>query len=654
MSAQQVEEQDGGVAGPSPVQQPEPVPVPEPVGPVEVRRSAALGAVIGVAAAAVAIGWLGRAAGSGAVLDWAVCAVMAVLALVFLRSLFDARTPLLVIDELGVRMRLANHWRGLPWDAVETVTVAPRRGLLHDGRVVVDLHTAERAVEGLDGRARRQAALNRRLYGGPLAVPLGLTTRVTGADADEITDRVAALSEGRAEVVTLVAPTGRTAPTPPLADPEPDPEPDPKHGLTIDDDDDVELEPAEESVPVTGRGGVGGSLRRVRWLRRPGRPVEADPADEPDAVEAPDVEDAPAVPEADADSHGVDPHGVDPHGAEAVVLPAERVDQQGTTSSGEPVALRRIGEVTTAVTSAVTGAVTDVVTKAVAPVHERESADSRVRAIARLGDPVAPLVIDEFRPEPAYDPVVGPELAAARTRVGLSVDELADRTRIRPHVIESIEVDDFAPCGGDFYARGHIRTLARVLGKDPVPLLERFEERYASAPVNARTVFEAELSNGKVASVRRTSGGPNWALLVGAVLALALAWSLVRLLAGSGQEVLEDPPPMLNGSGGLGGIGAGVEPGRQDPASAGVAAPVATTLSAVGGGTDVAVRDGEGAVAFRGTLATGEVRQLEVAPPVTVVAGDGGVIQVSMEGRDLGLVGAAGERTTRTYRQPAR
>ena len=59
-----------------------------------------------------------------------------------------------------------------------------------------------------------------------------------------------------------------------------------------------------------------------------------------------------------------------------------------------------------------------------------------------------------------------PSCAAARTRIGLTVDQLAERTRIRPHVIESIEVDDFAPCGGDFYARGHLRTLARVLGID--------------------------------------------------------------------------------------------------------------------------------------------------------------------------------------------
>jgi hypothetical protein len=219
MSAQQVEEQDDDSgSAPSSVEPVEAVAAPETPGPVEVRRNAAVGAGIGVAAAAVGIAYLWRAAGSGSLLDWAICTLMAALALVFLRSLFDARTPLLVIDELGVRMRLANHWRGLPWDAVDTVVVQPRRGLLHDGRVVIGLHHAERASEGLHGRARRQAALNSRLYGATLAVPLGLTTRIIGARADEVADRVTALSEGRAEVVTLVKSaeppvvTGRAAP----------------------------------------------------------------------------------------------------------------------------------------------------------------------------------------------------------------------------------------------------------------------------------------------------------------------------------------------------------------------------------------------------------------------------------------------------------
>lgn len=658
MSAQQVEEQHDEVAA-RPV---EPVAAPEPLAGVEVRRNAAVGAAIGVAAAAVAIGYLGRAAGSGSVLEWTVCVVMGVLAVVFLRSLFDARTPLLVIDDLGVRMRLARSWRGLPWDAVESVAVQPRRGLLHDGRVVVQLHHSERAVEGLDGRARRQAALNRRRYGATLAVPLGLTTRVVGADAEEIADRVTTLSEGRAAVVTLV--TGRAALGERREDVEPDLEPDIEPDIEPAPSPELDVDLASSAQPplVTGRAARDGQpQRRARWLRRSGRPDSRVGLDEGAAedVEAQDVE----AQDVEAQVHeaqgpaDLDP-GVASTGSTAYVdVPGDRSEDELEPPTA-PVALRRIGEVTTAVTTAVTGAVSGAVSKAVAPVHDREGADSTVRAIARLGEPVAPLVIDDFRPEPAYDPVIGPELAAARTRVGLSVDELADRTRIRPHVIESIEVDDFAPCGGDFYARGHIRTLARVLGKDPVPLLDRFEDRYASGPVNARTVFEAELSTGRVASMRRTSGGPNWALLVGAVLALVLVWSLVRLLAGSGAEVLQDPPPMLNGSGG---IGAGVEPHHPGSAAAGgaaagraAAAPVPTTLSAVGGGTDVVVRDAGGAVVFHGALAVGEVRRLRVRPPVTVMAGDGSVVSVSLAGRDLGPVGDAQARATRTYHRPPR
>ena len=105
---------------------------------------------------------------------------------------------------------------------------------------------------------------------------------------------------------------------------------------------------------------------------------------------------------------------------------------------------------------------------------------------------------------------------------------------------------------------------------------------------------------------------------------------------------------MLNGSGG---IAAGAAPQKPAPAAA---EPVATTLTAVNGGTRVVVRDGAGAVVFRGDLVIGEVQQLQVEPPVTVEADDGSVLSVSLDGRDLGLVGESGESTTRTYQPPSR
>ncbi len=117
-------------------------------------------------------------------------------------------------------------------------------------------------------------------------------------------------------------------------------------------------------------------------------------------------------------------------------------------------------------------------------------------------------VIDDLAALDVVDPVVGPELKSARERLRLSVDQLAERTRIRPHVIEAIEIDDFAPCGGDFYARGHLRTLARVLGVDVAPLLATYDDRYADAPIDPRRVFEAELATRPARPDPRRQGRP--------------------------------------------------------------------------------------------------------------------------------------------------
>jgi cytoskeletal protein RodZ len=76
---------------------------------------------------------------------------------------------------------------------------------------------------------------------------------------------------------------------------------------------------------------------------------------------------------------------------------------------------------------------------------------------------------------------IGATLSAARRRAGLTVDEVSERTRVRQNIIQDIEHDDYAACGGDFYARGHIRAIANVVGEDPKPLIEEFDSTWGSA-----------------------------------------------------------------------------------------------------------------------------------------------------------------------------
>lgn len=86
---------------------------------------------------------------------------------------------------------------------------------------------------------------------------------------------------------------------------------------------------------------------------------------------------------------------------------------------------------------------------------------------------------------------IGDTLAEARRQAGLTVAEVSHQTRIRESIIRSIEQGDFSPCGGDFYARGHIRSIAEVVGIDPLPLIHEYDEEHgAPGGMRAAQIFE--------------------------------------------------------------------------------------------------------------------------------------------------------------------
>jgi cytoskeleton protein RodZ len=510
---------------------------------------------------------------------------MALVAVAHLAALLDARTPLLVADDLGVRLRLGRSWAGLTWGSLQRVQVTGRAGL-RDGRVVLVPRDAERVEAEADAGARRSLRLARRLYGAPFTVPLSLATRVVGTD--DIQAALRALAEGRTEVVD--------------GWPE-DPETD-AHVDTPVEAPEGDLQP---STPAA-----------LRWTH-PGPAlahgigvVAARLRSRPD-VDAPGTTEAVPAPLVASSTPSPLRHLVTGRRSEvrsdlvagANALKPDLGEDLTRRALPEELELRRPGGV---------------------------DLEDWVAPVAIPGDALETVVIDDLAIEPAVEPVIGPEFAAARASLGLSVDQVAERTRIRPHVIESIEVDDFVPCGGDFYARGHIRTLARILGVDAAPLLASYDERYADAPVNPRRVFEAELAHS--GGIRATRGGPNWSVLVAAVMALVLAWSIARLVMDG--PVGPRDAVVLNGSGG---------PNHQ---AAPVAPAVPVLISAPGSGARVIVRDGAGAVVFSGDLAFGGSKTLSVSPPVRVQATDGSVT-VSVDGEDHGPLGATGSPGSGTF-----
>src|SRR6516162_11628508 len=121
---------------------------------------------------------------------------------------------------------------------------------------------------------------------------------------------------------------------------------------------------------------------------------------------------------------------------------------------------------------------------------------------------------------------VGDALAQARSQAGLTVAQVSQLTCIRETIVRGIERGDFSACGGDFYARGHIRSIARVVGLDPNALIQEYDMMHgAPQEITAADVFEPSTPI-KLRERRR----PNWSVLMIVVLALVLGYGVYRLV----------------------------------------------------------------------------------------------------------------------------
>jgi cytoskeletal protein RodZ len=139
---------------------------------------------------------------------------------------------------------------------------------------------------------------------------------------------------------------------------------------------------------------------------------------------------------------------------------------------------------------------------------------------------------------------IGESLADARRQAGLTITQVSQRTRIRESIIRAIEQNDFSSCGGDFYARGHIRSIAGVVGADPAPLIREYDAEHGPpAAISAAEAFEATTPI-KIRERRRSFGlGKVLILVVLAVIGYA-AYYLVSSHSGhdkAGPRVTVSP-----------------------------------------------------------------------------------------------------------------
>ena len=249
---------------------------------------------------------------------------------------------------------------------------------------------------------------------------------------------------------------------------------------------------------------------------------------------------------------------------------------------------------------------------------------------------------------------LGSVIRQARIDAGLSVDDLSERTSIRAGLLKEIESDDFTKCGGETYARGHLRNIAPHIKMDSQLLLELFENEQSMQP---RRIQEM-LAENNVMTNPIDKKTVSWKTLAGISLStLALLAAVQIIISNSKTTTVTNPEVVASET-------ATAQPSvtaEAQPTQTSAATPTVTrdtyssgtgvsvSVTAVRGSSWLFVSDSNGTTLYSGQIRNGQKLNFSATTRISLKAGNAGAVDVSVNGKPAQQIGVEGQVVSLTY-----
>jgi cytoskeletal protein RodZ len=228
---------------------------------------------------------------------------------------------------------------------------------------------------------------------------------------------------------------------------------------------------------------------------------------------------------------------------------------------------------------------------------------------------------------------LGTEIRDARERAGYTIAKVAEITRIRETLIKDIEADEFSSCGGNAYARGHIRTIAKVLKLNADLLIEKFAQ--TTGDFDRPMIDLLEESNVvKARSPRPQISYKALASVAAGVVALLVAVPAVISLFPNNETSPVAPSSQ------------GAVPSTTDQNSSVVASKttgVSLVVTGISGKSWIGIQDASGAQIFSGSIKIGESKSFSEDQLLQVTIGNAAAVSLNVNGQEIGTPGGVGE-----------
>ncbi len=243
---------------------------------------------------------------------------------------------------------------------------------------------------------------------------------------------------------------------------------------------------------------------------------------------------------------------------------------------------------------------------------------------------------------------LGEVLKSARTSAGLSLDDLAALTSIRAGLLNEMENNNFSHCGGDIYAKGHLRNIAPKLNLDANQLIDLYNEAHA---IESKSINEA-LAENSVTKVPQEKKNISWKVPAGFSIAILLIFFTVRIVIANVNSdspatptVVESTSPTPAPS-----ESATATP-TESPSSAASPAGqgISMTITATRGNSliDIVI---DGVHVAKGSLFQGESKSFQSDTSISVYFSNPAGLDVTVNGELLPPLGGQNQEVRRTFR----
>ena len=238
---------------------------------------------------------------------------------------------------------------------------------------------------------------------------------------------------------------------------------------------------------------------------------------------------------------------------------------------------------------------------------------------------------------------LGEFMQGARESAGLSIDELAERTSIRAGLIREIENNNFVHCGGDTYARGHLRNIAAIISVDAQTLVDLYNNEHSS---EVRKIHDMLVENNvtKIPTERKTV---SWkSLAIASVVLLASVAGGQIIISNSRTTVTPTVSTSPTAT-------ASAEPSPTQTQNTEVvpsaSGELSLTISAARGNSNIDVVIG-GASLYKGPLFQGETKSFSAPNSISIYLSNAGDLDLTLNGEKIAPLGARNEEIRKTFR----